>query len=108
MEYNNLDDVNLREFLNERSVGELNWKDPDLAEIVRIRYLTDEGAPYWDISYVWGRNKAGQKVRVLGLPYQLKRGVPLVNQLVKAAKADGVYLKGLCGGDINGVLSYFS
>ena len=108
MQYNSLGDVNGEEFHRLPYQGEVHWTSSDLKRIVRIRYLTDPGYPSWDLSYCYGLNQSDQKVRITGLPYQLQRGIPMVNQLVEAAKKDGVYLKGLCGGNINDVLSYMN
>ena len=70
------------------------WSDPDLKKITRLRLLSDPGFPFWDVSYCYGELKDGTAVRV-SLPFhQLRKG--RVNaDIIEAAKADGVYAKGL-------------
>ncbi len=74
----------------------VNWADPELKEITRVRYISDPGFPFWDLSYCWGLMKDGERVRV-----QLGQGmyqVPKRNfkgHMIEAARRDGVFLKGL-------------
>jgi hypothetical protein len=70
------------------------WTDKNLSCVTRLRLLSDPGFPFWDVSYCQGRLKTGELVEV-GLPFdQLpKRG--LFRELVKMAKHDKVYAKGL-------------
>lgn len=70
------------------------WTDKNLAEITRLRLLSDPGFPYWDVSYCHGRLHDGTLVHV-ELPFsQLpKRG--LRREIVRYAKDDGVYAVGL-------------
>lgn len=52
----------------------VDWTDPDLAQIVRFRLITDPGFPVWDVSYCLGRRRDGSLVDV-GLPFsQLRKG----------------------------------
>ena len=44
--------------------GHVDWKDPLLAKIVRLRLLSDPGFPSWDVSYCYGVLKDGTKVTV--------------------------------------------
>ena len=88
----------------ERSHIPVHWSDPELAQIVRIRLVTDPGFPMWDVSYIHGVMKDGTHVRVNGL-YTLPRKEMLRN-LYAQASADGVYLKRLLkGAHIEDVLS---
>lgn len=113
-EHNSLDDVGLREFMQLPSAGTLHWTDPDLSEIVRIRYLGERGCPFMDLSYAVGRNRSGEPVHVQGPPELVwrfvrgthRRASSIKSQLIEAARKDGVYLKELCAGDIEGVLSW--
>lgn len=86
-----------------RTIG---WTDPDLKEIIRIRFIADRYSGPWDLSYCHGRDQQGLKVRVQLPVYQVHgKGGAVVWRLVEAAKADGIYLRGLCGGNIEQVLS---
>lgn len=75
-------------------VGTVDWTDPELKRIVRLRLLSDPGFPVWDVSYCHGQMKNGSYVRVQ-LPFdQLpKRGMR--RAIVEHAKRDGVYAAGL-------------
>lgn len=53
--------------------GEVHLSDPNLAEITRIRYLSDPDFPAWDLSYVHGRLSDGTLVSVTGFPFQLPK-----------------------------------
>lgn len=80
----------------------VEWTDPELARIERLRFVSDPGFPFWDVSYCHGRLKDGRKVRV-ELPFsQLQKRVPISVQIIKYAKKDGVFAKGL---GIFGVIS---
>ena len=84
----------------------LDWADKRLARITRIRYLADQWSGPWDRSYVHGETVDGSPCRVSGLPWQIfKPGGAVPGELVGAARADKVYLRGLCDGDIGSVLS---
>lgn len=80
------------------------WTDPRLEAIIRIRLISDPGNWPWDVSYVLGRLEDGRQVHVKVPFFQLTRHRYL-SEMVAAAKAEGVYLKGLCGGDIDAVVS---
>lgn len=50
---------------DEKITRDVNFEDPDLDVILRIRLLSDPGTPFWDVSYIHGRTKTGEKVRVI-------------------------------------------
>ena len=68
--------------------------DPRLAQITRLRLLTDRDFPYWDLSYCHGRLKDGTEVRV-SLPEGQFRKSNLRGDLLAMCKRAGVYGKGL-------------
>ena len=70
----------------------VDWTTPGL-KVTRLRLVSDPGFPFWDVSYCHGVLN-GKDVDVQ-LPFgQLpKRG--LSRAIVEAAKADGVYARGL-------------
>lgn len=70
------------------------WNDPDLARITRLRFLSDRGYPYWDVSYCHGVMKNGEMCDVQ-LPFQQVRKNAVNADVVMYAKKDGVYVKGL-------------
>ena len=72
----------------------LYWGDPQLAQITRLRLLTDPGFPMYDVSYCYGRSKDGALVRV-DLPFHQLRKRTWKSDIVAAAKRDRVYAKGL-------------
>lgn len=87
--------------------GNVYWNDPRLAQIERLRLLSDPGFPCWDVSYCHGRLKDGKRVNV-SLPFnQLKRNtrciitkrvlrVPsIMQQITSFARKDKVFAKGL-------------
>lgn len=68
--------------------------DPQLARLTRVRFLSDPGFPYWDLSYAYGVTKDGTPVRVTFPVGQFpRRG--LKRALVEMASELGVYAKGL-------------
>jgi hypothetical protein len=74
------------------STADVEWTAPGL-RITRLRLISDPGFPLWDVSYCHGKLN-GADVDVL-LPFsQLpKRGMR--RAIVEAAKADGVFAKGI-------------
>lgn len=82
------------EFLDSFAPGQVDWNDPRLKRVNRLRLLSDPGLPFWDVSYCWGILEDGTRVEVY-LPFdQLpKRGWK--KAIVEYAKADKVYAKGL-------------
>ncbi len=73
----------------------VEWTDPQLAKIERLRLLSDPGYPVWDVHYCYGRLKNGQAVKV-DLPFdQLRKNRSINSQIIEYAKKDGVYAKGL-------------
>jgi len=83
----------------------LAWTDPELAAITRIRFVGDSWTGPMDLSYCHGTARDGTPVRVQLPVYQVMGGRWIKPQLVTAAKADGIFLAGLCGGSIDDVLS---
>ena len=72
----------------------VDFADPALDKIVRLRLLTDPGFPFYDVSYCYGTLKDGTPVRVnLPLHQFPKRG--LTRALVDMAKDAGKYGKGM-------------
>jgi len=70
------------------------WNHPDLARITRLRFLSDMGYPYWDISYCHGVMKNGEMCDVQ-LPFNQVRKNAVNTDILVWAKRDGVYAKGL-------------
>lgn len=73
----------------------VQFEDPELVKIVRLRLLSDPGFPYWDVSYCWGQLKDGRVVHVSLPVQQFSRRRPLRPQLVGMAQSAGRYAKGL-------------
>lgn len=71
---------------------ELN--DPRIAQITRLRLLTDRDFPFWDLSYCHGRLKDGTEVRVQLPEWQFRKS-NLRGDLLAMCKRAGVYGKGL-------------
>ena len=72
----------------------VDWTDPRLEEITRLRLLSDPGFPAWDVSYCHGRLKDGTEVRV-SLPLNSLPTFRFKAAIVNHATEDGVYAKGL-------------
>lgn len=68
--------------------------DKRLARVTRLRLLTERGYPLMDVSYCHGVLKDGTPVRVDLPVHQLSRRFPK-DDLIRAAKSEGVYAKGL-------------
>jgi len=104
-ETNNLVDVGIDHHDTHQEIT-LGWDDPELAAIIRLRFIADSWRGPFDLSYALGRDTEGRQVRVRIPVYQIMgNGGTVTRTLVEAAKRDGVYLRGLCGGDIRGVVS---
>lgn len=73
---------------------DVQFGDPRLAKIARLRLLSDPGFPMWDVSYCYGVLKDGRKVRVR-LPRNQFRKRSLISELIDMAKESGVYAKGI-------------
>ena len=80
-----------KEFFKDYNLqNSVEWNDPKLISIDRVRLLTDKGAPLWDVSYCVGTTTDGKKLSVL-LPFgQLWK--PCNKELFKYANKDGVNL----------------
>lgn len=50
---------------DEKITRDVHFDNPELQTIIRIRLLSDYGTPFWDVSYVHGRTRSGEKVRVI-------------------------------------------
>ena len=72
----------------------LDWSDPDLKEITRLRLLGDVGNPWLDVSYCHGIDKNNNPVGVQ-LPFNQIEYRGLNKAIVKHAIRDKVYAKGL-------------
>ncbi len=103
-ETNNLQDVGIAHSDTDYARGDIEWTDPDLAQIIRIRLLSDPGFPAWDVSYVLGLLHDGTQVKVRVPFYQVSKRRYL-NDMYTHARRDGVYLNRLCGGNVQDVLS---
>ncbi len=79
----------------------MDWSDPQLEKIVRLRLLGDVGCPWWDVSYCMGVTKDGKDVRVR-LPFDSLPRKNTRRAIIEHAKRDGVYANGL------GILSAIS
>ncbi len=70
----------------------VDWADPRLAKVTRLRLLTDPGCDWFDVSYCHGLLHDGTPVRV-GVPFdQLPRNGAR-RAIVHHAKREGVYAK---------------
>lgn len=68
----------------------VNWTDPRLRQVVRLRMVSDPGHPAWDITYCHGQLKTGEFVEVQVPFSQLpKRGYR--KKIVEHAKKAGVH-----------------
>ncbi len=72
----------------------VEWNDPQLKRIVRLRLLSDPGFPVWDVSYCVGEMRDGTPVRV-DLPFNQVPRRGMMSFLVQAAARDGVHAKRL-------------
>ncbi len=72
----------------------IDWDDPELKEITRLRLLSDPGLPWWDVSYCYGETQDGEAVNV-NLPFAQLPKKGMRRAIVLAAKKDGVFAKGL-------------
>lgn len=73
---------------------QVDWANPDLAKIVRLRLISDQDFPFWDLSYCYGVLKDGTKCRVQVPFFQLPKN-DLRGAIIRDAKRDGVFAKGL-------------
>lgn len=94
-ETNPLDDAGRKRNEDAADGPMVEWTDPNLAKIERLRLLSDPGFPMWDVSYCYGRLKDGTACRV-DLPFdQLRKDRKINAQIIEYAKKDKVYAKGL-------------
>ena len=72
------------------------WTDPDLAEITRLRLLTDPGFPAWEVSYCTGLLRDGTGCRV-ELPFDMlpKGRGRMKGAILAHARRDHVFANGL-------------
>lgn len=73
----------------------VEWTDSRLKRITRFRLLSDPGFPYWDVSYIHGELKDGSLCRVNTPFIQIPKGRQFFGFIIREAKKDGVYAKGL-------------
>ena len=72
----------------------VDWADPGLARIVRLRLLGEAGYPAWDVSYCMGVMSDGRRCMV-SLPFSRLPRRRWKAAICEYAKADGVFAKGL-------------
>lgn len=72
----------------------VDWTDPNLSKVVRLKLVTDPGLPFADVSYCYGDLADSTPVRVRLPFYQLPRK-GLRAAIVEYAKADRVHAKSL-------------
>jgi len=72
----------------------VDWRDPELARVVRLRLLSDPGYPVWDVSYCHGVLKDGTYVNV-DLPFDQLPKRNMNATIVAWAKRDRVFARGL-------------
>lgn len=82
-----------RDFVME-AVEYVDWTDPNLKRVVRLRLLSDPGFPMWDVSYCVGEMKDGKAVHVQ-LPFDQLPKKGMRGMIVKWAKQDKVFAQGL-------------
>jgi hypothetical protein len=76
--------------------AQVDWTDPTLARVTRLRLLTDPGCDFWDISYCYGMLLDGTPCRVRLPFYQIPRGKGKINAfLISEAKKAGLHAKRL-------------
>ena len=68
----------------------VDWTDPSLKRIVRLRLLSDPGYPAWDVSYCVGELQDGTPVRVQ-LPFSQLPRKGMRGAIVEYAKKDGIH-----------------
>lgn len=73
---------------------EVDWSDPTLGKIVRLRLVSDPDFPFWDFSYCWGALKDGTPCRVRVPFFQLSKRT-LKADIIRDAQRDKVFAKGL-------------
>jgi hypothetical protein len=93
------------EMVTYQIVKDVDWTEPGL-KIVRLRFLSDHGLPYWDVSYCHGQLPNGDYVNV-HLPFSqlLKFNNPINRQIRRFAARDQVSIKEL---NILNVISTFN
>lgn len=77
-----------------RSAGSVQWTDPRLARVTRLRLVSDPGFPFWDVSYCHGILHDGRPCRV-DLPFNQLPRKGLRRAIVEHARRDKVYAIGL-------------
>lgn len=82
------------EVTHETIKEEVTLGDKRLDRITRLRLLTDQGCPFFDISYCYGVLKDGTHVRIIHTPMSLGRRT-IKRDLIAWAKEEGAYAKGL-------------
>lgn len=73
----------------------VQWTDPRLGGISKLRLISDRGYPNWSVSFCYGYLKTGEPVRV-NLPFhELPKGRNMKNAILKHAIKDNVFAKRL-------------
>jgi hypothetical protein len=79
----------------------LDWTDPQLKRVTRLRLLGDPGLPFLDISYAYGETKDGKPCRVQfpfsQLPYS-RNGKAMWAVMYSEGTKAGVYVNRLFAG----------
>ena len=73
-------------------VRTVDWTEPNL-KITRIRCLSDDGHPMWDISYCHGT--VGDERVIVDLPFRQLPKFRLKSEVIRLGKRDNVFAKGL-------------
>jgi hypothetical protein len=77
-----------------REAATVDWTDPDLHRVVRLKLVTDPGLPFADVSYCYGDLTNGQPVRVR-LPFHQLPRRGMSKAIVTHAMEAGVHAKRL-------------
>ena len=73
----------------------VDWTDPQLQKVTRLRLLSDPGFPFWDVSYCYGVLRDGTEVEVRTSIYNLHKRKSISSQIVAFAIKAGVNAKKL-------------
>lgn len=72
----------------------VDWTDPNLARITRLRFVSDPGYPMWDLSYCIGLLRDGTPCRVQVPFFQVPKQ-NVTGTILDHARRDRVFAKGL-------------
>lgn len=95
MESNNLHDLmGPEEIAQYHKAATVDWTDPQLSMITRLRLVSDPSFPFWDLSYCYGMMKDGTRVKVQVPFFQIPKN-NVKGYIINCAKKDKVFAKGL-------------